>query len=585
MSTQARTNSECDRLGDVLLRKRVINSQQLDLAIERQQQTGDYLGEVLIHMGYADAGEVYRVLSRQRGIPYVDLSIVDINTEVLAMVPRAFAEKYNVLPLAVEGATIRVAVSDHLDVFAYDELSALTRLQPDLVLSSRAEIRKAIRENYTRPDELEKHIRGILVTEAEREAERRAEAAQHAGCKEEATEDAPAVRLVDLLLQQALDRGASDMHLEPHKDSVSLRYRIDGILHETSAPTRGMYDTVVSRIKIISDLDIAEHRRPQDGRFSLEDFGIDVRVSIVPTIHGEKVQMRFLNTQHLVLDFADLGLSARSAKIYESVLEQSQGMVIVTGPTGSGKTTTLYSGLAIANRPEKNIMTVEDPVEYVFPAINQIQVNPTIDLRFSNIMRTILRQDPDVIMVGEIRDRETAELAVRASLTGHLVLTTLHTVSAAAAVTRLISMGVQPYLLGSSLSLLVAQRLVRRICSRCRQAASPSQAALEKLGLDPQGEYVSGKGCGYCNHTGYRGRVAVFEVLPVTKRVAHLISGNVSVPAIEKQAVKEGNVTIVENAAQKVRDGVTSVEEVLAHMAVMEANATRQPWEDDREDE
>ncbi len=560
---------ERERLGDILVRKGVVNRQQLDLAVEKQKQTGDYLGEILIHMGYADPSEVYRVLARQRGIPYIDLGNVDISTEVLATVPREFAEKYTLLPLAVEGATVKVAVADHLDVYAYDELAALTRLQPDLLLSSRSEIRKAIRENYSRPDEVEKHIRSILVSESEREAERKAAAARQSSQAKEPVEDAPAVRLVELLLQQAIDRKASDMHLEPHKDSVSLRYRIDGILHETSAPTRGMYDAVVSRVKILTDLDIAEHRRPQDGRFSLEDFGVDVRVSIVPTIHGEKVQMRFLDTQRLVLDFGDLGLSEAHSRQYAEVLEQSQGMVMVTGPTGSGKTTTLYSGLAFTNRPEKNIMTVEDPVEYVFPTINQIQVNPGIGLRFSNILRTILRQDPDVIMVGEIRDHETAELAVRASLTGHLVLTTLHTVSAAAAITRLVSMGVQPYLLGSSLSLVIGQRLVRRICHRCKIPATPPAASLEKLGLDPKGEYFQGKGCGYCNRTGYRGRVAVFDLLPVGKRLAHLISAGASVAEIETAAAEEGNVTMVENGAQKIRDGVTTVEEVLAHVAIM----------------
>jgi len=568
---------ERERLGEVLVRKGVVNRQQLDLAIEKQKQTGDYLGEILIHMGYADPAEVYRVLARQRGIPYIDLASVDISTEVLATVPREFAEKYTLLPLAVEGATIRVAVADHLDVYAYDELAALTRLQPDLLLSSRGEIRKAIRENYTRPDEVEKHIRSILLTESEREAERKAASDRNSAQTKEAVEDAPAVRLVNLLLQQALDRNASDMHLEPHKDSVTLRYRIDGILHETSAPTRGMYDAVVSRIKILTDLNIAEHRHPQDGRFSLEDYGVDVRVSIVPTIHGEKVQMRFLDTQRLVLDFSDLGLSDVHSQMYASVLEQSQGMVMVTGPTGSGKTTTLYSGLAFANRPERNIMTVEEPVEYVFPAINQIQVNPTIGLCFSNILRTVLRQDPDMIMVGEIRDHETAELAVRASLTGHLVLTTLHTVSAAAAVNRLISMGVQPYLLGSSLSLLVSQRLVRRICHRCKVPASPPPASLEQLGLDPKGEYFEGKGCAYCNKSGYRGRIAVFEMLPVGKRIAHLISGGASSADLEQASAEEGHVTMVENAAQKIRDGVTTVDDVLAHLVITEESSVAEP--------
>jgi type IV pilus assembly protein PilB len=330
-----------------------------------------------------------------------------------------------------------------------------------------------------------------------------------------------------------------------------------------------MHDAIVSRIKILANMNIAERRRPQDGRLAIQEYDIDVRVSIIPTIHGEKVQMRFLDKNRLVLDFASLGLNDAHRLMYEEVLRRSQGMILVTGPTGSGKTTTLYSGLAFVNTPGKQIMTVEDPVEYVFPTINQIRVHAEIDLTFDTILRSILRQDPDIIMVGEIRDQETGEIAVRASLTGHLVLSTLHTVSAVSAINRLISMGVKPYLLGSSLSLIIAQRLVRRLCARCVTQDDPAAASLEQLRLDPAGKCFTGKGCRYCNGAGYRGQVAIFELLSVSRPIAHLISGGAPEGDIETAAEKAGMVTLAQSAAEKVRDGVTSVEEVLARIVVM----------------
>ncbi len=554
-----------ERLGDILLSKGLITQEQLLKSLEAQRRTGDYLGEVLIHLGYAEPGDVYRVLSRQRGLPYIDIANLDIESEVLGLIPREFAERYTLIPLAVDGVTLKVAVADHLDVMAFDGISALTGLQPELMLCSRREIRKAIRENYARPDEIEKDMKRLLHVEAAKEEELR-KLVLNSGDEAEIA-DSPAIRFVNLLLQQAAERKASDLHLEPHKDSVVMRYRIDGILHDATPPTASMHASIVSRIKILANLDIAEHRLPQDGRFRLESLDIDIRVSIVPTIHGEKVQMRFLDKARLVVELSALGMDPRQEELYKETLRRTQGIILVTGPTGSGKTTTLYSGLAYINTPGKNIMTVEDPVEYVFPAINQIQIRPEINLRFATALRSILRQDPDVIMVGEIRDHETGEIAIRASLTGHLVLSTLHTNTAAAAISTLTAMGTKSYLLASSLSLIIAQRLIRRICHRCKEVDTPDAVLLEKLKLDPKGTYYKGKGCRYCNDTGYRGQVAVFELLPITRSVARLISRDASEQEITAVAVQDGLISLLESGAEKVRQGITSAEEVLARIS------------------
>ncbi len=550
---------DAPRLGDILLAQGNITSEQLQNALDVQNKTGDFLGEILIHMGYADAPSVYRVLSRQRGIPYIDVTHIDIEAEVLQLIPREFAEKFTVLPLFVEGTSIKIAVADHLDVTAFDGISTMTALSPDTMLSSRTEIRKAIRENYARPDQLEHDMQRLLDDERRKEQPRDEETPLKGQEPE-----TPAVRFVNLMLEQAVERKASDLHLEPHKDSATMRYRIDGILHDAPPPTRAMYAAVVSRIKVLSNLDISQRRLPQDGRFRMDDYDIDIRVSTIPTIHGEKLLMRFLDKHQLVLDLSKTGFTEDQGKAFTDALSEPQGIILVTGPTGSGKTTTLYSGIAYVNTPDVNIMTVEDPVEYVFPNINQIQVNPEIGLKFASVLRSMLRQDPDVLMVGEIRDRETGEIAVRASMTGHLVLSTLHTQNAINAIDRLESMGVQPYLLASSLRLIVAQRLVRRICYRCKEPHDPLPESLEALGLDPKGEYFKGKGCQYCNKTGYRGRIAVFEMLPVTKELSRLIARSASEDEFEQSATCQKMLTLRQSGAVKAAEGSTTVEEVLS---------------------
>jgi len=548
-----------DRLGDILLARGVITQEQLEKALEKQKETGDYLGEILIHMEYASAKEVYGVLSRQRGIPYVDIANLDIAPEVLEMIPRDFAEKFTVLPIAVEGGTLKIAVSDHLDVHAFDGISTMTGLYPEPTLSSRQAIRKAIREHYARPEQLDDDMRHLVETE-----QRKKEDLPPPVNIDDNEPDTPAVNFVNLIIQQGIERNASDLHLEPHKDSSSLRYRIDGVLHEATPPTSDMFAAVISRVKVLADLDVAERRLPQDGRLRLDEYDVDIRISTIPTIHGEKLLMRFLNKNQLVLDLAKLGFTDSQRKMFEYAISQPQGIVLVTGPTGSGKTTTLYSGLAYVNTRDINIMTVEDPVEYTFSNINQVQVKAGIGLSFASVLRSMLRQDPDILLVGEIRDRETGEIAVRASMTGHLVLSTIHTLNTTATISRLKSMGLQPYMLASSLSLIVAQRLARRACIRCRQEYEPLPENLTALGLPPDGKYYRGKGCQYCNETGYKGRIALYEMLPVTKDLAWLISRDADAEEIEKSDACKNVKTLRESGAEVVKQGITSAEEVLA---------------------
>jgi len=546
-----------ERVGDILCEKGVISEEQLQKALHKQKETGDYVGEILIYMGFAEPEEVYRVLSRQRGIPYIDITNLDIDAEVLQMIPREFAEKFTVLPLFVEGSSIKIAVADHLDVHAFDGISTMTGLHPEPMLSSRQSIRKAIKENYARPDQLENDMRELV------EAEKREERPPQAAAKEKEP-DTPAVRFVNLIIQQGIERNASDLHLEPHKNSLSMRYRIDGILHEATPPSRELYTAVIARVKVLANMDVAEYRLPQDGRLRMDEQDIDIRISTIPTIHGEKLLMRFLNKNQLVLELSKLGMTEPQRKMFENAITEPQGIVLVTGPTGSGKTTTLYSALAYINTRDVNIMTVEDPVEYTFDNINQIQVKSDIGLSFASVLRSMLRQDPDVLMVGEIRDRETGEIAVRASMTGHLVLSTIHTLDTIATVGRLKSMGLQPYMLASSLRMIIAQRLVRRICHRCRGQYTPLKENLEALGLTPEGTYYQGRGCQFCNETGYRGRIAVYEILPVTKKLSWLISRNAEAEELEKSDACANMKRLRQSGAELVKQGITTAEEVLA---------------------
>ncbi len=548
------------RLGEALVRRGAITESQLGEALTKQKDTGAYLGETLIDLGYATPDVIYETLSRQIDIPFVSVRSIEIDPSVLQLVPRKLARRFHVLPLSARDGVLKVAVADHLDIVALDTIASNTGLEVQMALSHRAELRDAIEYHYGGLTALEDSLQEALDIEAgedELEQPAVAELEMEAG-------DAPVVRYVNLLIHQAIEKRASDLHIEPRKKAVQVRARIDGVLHDLTPPSKAMLAAVVSRVKILSGLDIGERRLPQDGRCKVEDRNIDIRVSTLPTIYGEKVVMRLLDKSQLVLRLSELGLEQDQQELYESCLQRPQGVILVTGPTGSGKTTTLYSGLNFINSEDKNIVTVEDPVEYELAGINQVQMKPLIGLSFANALRSILRQDPDVIMVGEIRDLETAEIAVQAALTGHLVLSTLHTNDAIATVNRLSNMGVKPYLLGSSLTLIVAQRLVRRVCSHCREPYECSPELLSKLGLEPGGTLYHGTGCRRCNRTGYYGRMAVFEMLPIDKEFSRLISRGVSEVELRNAAEERGMAMLREAGIAKVTQGMTTVEEVLA---------------------
>jgi len=529
--------------------------------LRRQKETGHYFGETLIELGYVTPDRLYETLSRQIDTPFVSLEAVEVDPEALNLVPTKFVRRFRVLPLSVKDGVLKVAVADHLDIVALDTIASNTGYKVQPVLCYGPELDRAVERYYgglAGADEELQQMLDIATAEAEGAEETPIEQL------EMQASDAPVVRYVNLLIRQAIDRRASDLHVEPRKNSVQVRARIDGVLYNLPPPSRAMLPAIISRIKILAGLDIGERRLPQDGRCRIEDRNIDIRVSTLPTIYGEKVVLRLLDKSRLVLDLSELGMDPEQQALFEACLRRPQGIILVTGPTGSGKTTTLYSGLSFINSEDKNIVTVEDPVEYELPGINQVQVRPAIGLSFANGLRSMLRQDPDVMMVGEVRDLETAEIAVRAALTGHLVLSTVHTNNAIATISRLTDMGVKPYLLASSLMLVMAQRLVRRICANCKEPHEWPAELVERLGLPADGTYYRGAGCQRCNKTGYYGRVAVFEMLPVDRELARLIGSGASEDALWRAARERNMVTLRESAIEKVRQGLTTVDEVIA---------------------
>ncbi len=548
-----------DLLGERLVAEGLITRKQLQDALDKQAETGDYLGDTVVGEGYASAEDVYRIVAEREDMPFVTLSSEVINTDVLQIVPANLARRFEMIPLAVEGDSLRVAVADHLAIMAFDTIASTTGYSVEPVLSTKEQIRRAFDTYYSTGENLEENLEEIVKTQPTEEMDQ-------PSVKELELEarDTPVVRFVNLLIQQAVQKRASDVHIEPRQDSVSVRVRIDGVLHHLTAPTKAMLPAVTTRIKILSGLDIGERRLPQDGRFRLEERNVDIRVSIMPTIHGEKVVMRLLDKSKLVLELSELGFNQREEEIFKSNLEQPQGIVLVTGPTGSGKTTTLYSGLATINRDDRNIITVEDPVEYELQGINQVHVKPAIGLTFAEGLRCILRQDPDVIMVGEIRDKETATMAVRAALTGHLVLSTIHTNSAVATINRLRNIGVESFLLGSCLTLVLAQRLVRRICPDCKAPYSVPDSLRERLGLSADVTCYHGEGCSRCNRTGYYGRLALFEMLAIDRELGTMISENEEEDVLLAAARAKGFRTLRESGVACIRDAVTTPEEVIA---------------------
>jgi type IV pilus assembly protein PilB len=568
----ARKRATRARLGELLVAEGIISQEQLHEALREHRRSKERLGSVLARRGLVTEERLVEVLSREHGLPSVDVRQQPIPADILALVPAHIARKHEVLPLSrVEGA-LTVAMSDPTNVVAMDEIAATTRLTVLPVIAVGAAIRAAIDRHYAKPiapDSMDDVLSELTDATVEVVEENDARAQGEVVELRDAAEGAPVVKFVNKVLLDAIRRGASDLHWEPYEKQFRIRFRIDGVMHEMVSPPKKVEPAVISRLKIMANLDISERRLPQDGRIKLRHGSreIDFRVSILPTIFGEKAVLRILDKESLQLDLTKLGFDAWSYEKFKDAIHQPYGMVLITGPTGSGKTTTLYSAIATINSPDHNIMTAEDPVEYNLKGVNQVQVNEGIGRTFAVALRSFLRQDPDVILVGETRDLETAQISVRAALTGHLVFTTLHTNDCPSTVARLVDMGIQPFLLSSALLMILAQRLGRRICKECRQPVEGKEEDLVRYGHVPQGRgpvtFYRGAGCLTCNGTGMRGRVAIYEVMPISETLRDMILEEASTAELRAQAQKEGMKTLRQSGMAKVIEGVTTVEEVL----------------------
>lgn len=552
------------RLGEILLAKYRITPEQLESALEEQKKTGEKLGEILQKMGLVESKEVYGALAEQLGVPYVDLDSYVIDPRVVTLLPEKFCRQYQLVPIGEEKNTLILAMANPVDVVAIDRVRLMTKKEVKPVMASPQDIEKVLNAYYGIGESVEELIREAETREGlvlpEEEEELKIDQLKALG------EEAPIIRVVNMLILQAIRSGASDIHIEPQEDQVRIRFRIDGILHDITSTSIQVHPALVSRIKILSRMNIAERRLPQDGRFqvTVDNRTVDFRVSSLPTIFGEKIVMRILDKSTLLLDLDRLGFEEEDLEKFYRLIQHPYGMILLTGPTGSGKTTTLYSALNFINKPDLNIITIEDPVEYRLPGINQVQVRPKIGLTFASALRAIMRQDPDVIMVGEIRDYETAEIAIHAALTGHLVFSTLHTNTAAGALVRLQEMEIPSYLIASALVGVVAQRLVRKICERCKVAFEVRGPIARELtgGKEDHLVLFRGKGCPECNKTGYRGRIAVSEVLVMDDDLRALVLRNATEREITEKACEKGMRTLRENAIRKVLRGVTTLEEM-----------------------
>jgi len=561
------------RLGDLLVREGLIDNEQLARALQEQKGSNDKLGGILVKLNFVTEDKLIAFLSRQYGIQSITLSQLDIDPEVLKLVPEQIARKYEVLPIQRQGNQVTLAMADPTNVFALDDVGFMTNLQVIPVVASQAAIRAAIDRSYDNKgsgiadivSEIEGAAADVELVEGEEELAAKVDVFE----LKESADEAPVVRLINMILVDAIRRGASDIHLEPYEKVFRVRFRVDGVLHEIMTPPKRLEAALTSRVKIMASLDIAERRLPQDGRIKLRfnQREIDFRVSTLPTIFGEKTVMRILDKDSLQLDLTMLGFDSWSLEQFTKAINSPYGMILITGPTGSGKTTTLYSAIHTINSPDINIMTAEDPVEYNLKGVNQVQVNEEIGRTFAGALRAFLRQDPDVILVGETRDLETAQIGIRAALTGHLVLTTLHTNDSPSTVARLLDMGIPPFLVSSSLMLILAQRLGRRVCKDCKQPFDADEESLVPYGHTPQGlgkvTLFRGKGCATCSFTGMKGRVAIYEVMPVSQELRDLIIHNAPTAEIRETAQSQGMKTLRQNALQKVLDGVMTLEEVL----------------------
>lgn len=560
------------RLGELLVRENLISLQQLQKAQDAQRKNGGRLGFNLTKLGYIEESELTAFLSKQYGVPSINLSDFEIDGEVIKLVPQEVAEKHQVIPVNRAGASLIVAMADPSNIFAIDDLKFLTGYNIEVVVASDGAIREAITRYYAGDPQRNQELNydEVMAEFDEDEIEVGGDDdAVNVVDLERSAEDAPVVKLVNLILIDAIKKGASDIHIEPYEKDFRVRYRIDGVLYEMMKPPLKLRAAITSRLKIMSQLDIAERRLPQDGRIKLKlgkGREMDYRVSCLPTLFGEKLVLRLLDKGSLQLDMTKLGFEPKPLAAFKTAIKKPYGMVLVTGPTGSGKTTSLYSALSELNKSTVNISTAEDPVEYNLHGINQVQMNDDIGLNFAAALRSFLRQDPDIIMVGEIRDFETAEIAVKAALTGHMVLSTLHTNDAPSTISRLLNMGIEPFLVTASVNLIMAQRLARKICVDCKQPVDVSESALTDIQVKPEDvgtfQVYKGQGCATCSDTGYKGRVAVYEVMDFTEELKEFVINGASSAEIKAEAVRLGMQTLRMAAVNKLKEGLTTIEEV-----------------------
>jgi len=560
-------------LGEMLVRAGKISQEQFEKALELQKKGEDKLGQILVKMGaIQDEEELSEFVGRQLNIGALRLSDIELNPEVIRLIPADIARKFNVIAVSKLGRTLIVAISDPNNIYVLDAIKFITGLSIQPVISPERAIQKAIETHYKESSGIDEILKGLKDEELEV-----IEASEEVPTEQDlrsAVQDKPLVKLVDGIISDAIKRGASDIHIESYEKRIRVRYRLDGNLQEMSPLPFKYRAAIVSRVKIMADLDISERRLPQDGRIKVKvrDRAVDIRVSVLPTIFGEKVVMRILDPRSLKVDLTKLGFPEKGLEQFSQTIRLPYGMILVTGPTGSGKTTTLYSALKQINDPDINIITAEDPVEFNFDGINQVQIKSDIGLTFAASLRSFLRQDPDVIMVGEIRDGETAEIAIRAALTGHLVFSTVHTNDAASTINRLVDMEVPNYLVASAVKLIMAQRMVRKICNYCKEEVKVSPETLERLGV-PEKEIkdfkvYQGRGCQECNNTGFSGRTGLFEIMPITPALERMILEGKPSQEIKEYALSEGMLTLRDAALEKLKNGITTIEEVIAETTI-----------------
>lgn len=560
---------QMSRLGDLLVANNLITRENLAISLEQQKESAGQLrlGSILINNGFIAETDLTAFLSKQFGVPSINLAELDVDPAVIKIIPADIAQKYQIIPVNRAGSTLIVAMSDPSNIFAVDDIKFMTGYNVEVVVASETSLKAAIDRFYDQSASLadvmgEMDMEDFEVVGDEEEVD--------VSSLERATEDAPVVKLVNLILTDAIKKKASDIHIEPYERTFRVRYRIDGVLYEVMKPPLKLKNAITSRVKIMAELDIAERRLPQDGRIKIKLGGgkdMDYRVSVLPTLFGEKIVMRLLDKSNLQLDMTKLGYEPEALVRFQHEIHKPFGMCLVTGPTGSGKTVSLYSALSELNKTTENISTAEDPVEFNFAGINQVQMHEDIGLNFAAALRSFLRQDPDIIMIGEIRDFETAEIGVKAALTGHLVLSTLHTNDAPSTINRLLNMGIEPFLVASAVNLITAQRLARRVCGECKVVEDIPEKALIDAGVPPQEakEYVcyKGTGCAKCNNTGYKGRVGFYQVMPMLEPIRELILNGANTAEIKRESMRLGIKTMRQSGLTKVKEGVTSLEEVL----------------------